>query len=198
MKLTLTRSMQDLMTKGGFPDKYIEEIEEIQQVDLEKTPHYPVSYELVIEAAKINSVYLHELMKNSQVYIPPKEVKPKNPEFEAFMNKLREEQEKKRYNEMVSSVLTSDEQKFNLGISHDEIKEIKHHVVTIFNIGFSMVAVFLAVYKASQTITHDYGMQLLMSLGGALFICIVEVILYLRYSFTIIPTPNTTTKMSAI
>lgn len=58
---------------------------------------------------------------------------------------------------MVASAITSKDQKFNLGIQPDEIKEIKTHIVSIFNIGFSMVAVFAAAYKASQTMIDDYG-----------------------------------------
>lgn len=59
---------------------------------------------------------------------------------------------------MVASAITSKDQKFNLGIQPDEIKEVKSHIVTIFNIGFSMAAVFAAVYKAAQTIVDDYGL----------------------------------------
>jgi hypothetical protein len=59
---------------------------------------------------------------------------------------------------MVAGVITSEDQKFNLGIKPDELKEIKSHIATIFNILFSMVAVYVAVYKASKTIVDDYGL----------------------------------------
>lgn len=187
MDFILTESMQQTIQQAlnDLPTKYSEEAKQVIQANL--NPPYPVSYELLIEVSKKTDVYLHELLKNSAVYIKPKEIKLKNPAFEAYMNQLREEEEKKKYNAMVGSVLSSDEQKFNMGISHNEIKEIKHHIATIFNIGFSMIAVFMAVYKVSHVITHDDGMQILLSLGGALFICVVEVILYLKYAYTIIP-----------
>lgn len=59
---------------------------------------------------------------------------------------------------MVSSVVTSEDQKFNLGIKPDELKEVKSHIATIFNILFSMVAVYVAVYKVSQSIFSDLGL----------------------------------------
>jgi hypothetical protein len=59
---------------------------------------------------------------------------------------------------MVSNVITSEDQKFNLGIKPDELKEVKSHIATIFNILFSMVAVYIAVYKVSQSIFSDFGL----------------------------------------
>lgn len=74
------------------------------------------------------------------------------------MEKLRLEQQQRDYTRMVSSVVSSEDQKFHLGIKPDEIKEVKSHIATIFNIAFSMVAVYVAVYKASQSIVQDYGL----------------------------------------
>jgi hypothetical protein len=74
------------------------------------------------------------------------------------MDKLRSQQQERDYKRMVSSVITSEDQKFNLGIKPDELKEVKSHIATIFNILFSMVAVYTAVFKASKTIMDDLGL----------------------------------------
>lgn len=74
------------------------------------------------------------------------------------MEKLRSEQQERDYKRMVSSVITSEDQKFNLGIKPDELKEAKSHIATIFNILFSMIAVYTAVFKASKTIVDDIGL----------------------------------------
>ena len=74
------------------------------------------------------------------------------------MDKLRAEQKEREYKQMVSDVIHSEDQKFNLGIKPSEIKEVKSHIATIFNILFSMCAVYTAVYKASASITSDFGM----------------------------------------
>lgn len=74
------------------------------------------------------------------------------------MEKLRHQQQERDYKRMISSVITSEDQKFNLGIKPDELKEVKSHIATIFNILFSMVAVYVAVFKASKTIMTDVGL----------------------------------------
>lgn len=74
------------------------------------------------------------------------------------MDKLRAEQQERDYNKMVSGVITSEDQKFNLGIKPDELKEVKSHIATIFNILFSMIAVYVAVYKVSQSMFNDLGL----------------------------------------
>ncbi|KAG0734352.1 hypothetical protein G6F57_007582 [Rhizopus arrhizus] len=188
MKLILTEQMQacvkSALNSSEFPKEQVEEAENIVNVELCGTKEYPISVDLLKQLPKLaENVYLHELMKGSGVYIEPKPVKPKNPEFEAYLEKLREQQKEKEYNEMVASAITSKDQKFNLGIQPDEIKEIKTHIVSIFNIGFSMVAVFAAAYKASQTMIDDYGWQILIGLSGAAIIGIVEGLLYAKYAF---------------
>lgn len=59
---------------------------------------------------------------------------------------------------MVESAITSKDEKFNLGIQPDDIKEIKTHIISICNILFSMAAVFAACYKAAQSMVNDYGL----------------------------------------
>ncbi|KAI7901386.1 endoplasmic reticulum-based factor for assembly of V-ATPase-domain-containing protein [Cokeromyces recurvatus] len=100
------------------------------------------------------------------------------------MEKLRAEQQEREYKEMVANVVSSDDQRFNLGIKPNELKEINSHIATIFNILFSMIAVYAAVYKVSKSIVNDFGLQVLFGLGGAFIIGIVEVILYVKYVST--------------
>ncbi|KAI7893073.1 endoplasmic reticulum-based factor for assembly of V-ATPase-domain-containing protein [Mucor mucedo] len=186
MKLTLTKDMQasvELALKGAsFSEKYKEEAEMIASACHEKES-VPITVELVQYVSKQLNQSFHELLKGTTIYIEPKEIKPKNPEFEAYMAKLRAEQQERDYKRMVSSVITSEDQKFNLGIKPDELKEAKSHIATIFNILFSMIAVYTAVFKASKTIMDDLGLQVLMGLAGAIMIGTVEGILYAKYAY---------------
>ncbi|KAG1460847.1 hypothetical protein G6F56_005854 [Rhizopus delemar] len=162
MKLILTKRMQECikltLKNNNVTNEYTKEAEEVVEYDMSETKKYPISLNLLKFTCEKENKRIHELMKGSGVYIEPKPVKPKNPEFEAYLEKLRTQQKEREYNEMVASAITSKDQKFNLGIQPDEIKEVKSHIVTIFNIGFSMAAVFAAVYKAAQTIVDDYGL----------------------------------------
>ncbi|OBZ86318.1 hypothetical protein A0J61_05637 [Choanephora cucurbitarum] len=187
MKFRLTPLIQhhvkDALDHPDLSIVYREEAEKIKMVDLEETSLHPVSMDLVHHLADITDIYFHELILGSGLYFEPKEETPQDPAFLAYMDKLRAEQKEREYKQMVSDVIHSEDQKFNLGIKPSEIKEVKSHIATIFNILFSMCAVYTAVYKASASITSDFGMQVLLSLGGALLIGVVEVLLYANYAY---------------
>ncbi|KAL9553211.1 hypothetical protein MBANPS3_003402 [Mucor bainieri] len=209
MDLRLTKSIhaaiKKALAKPEFSEKYREEAEKISKLESVSTEEpYPVSTDLVEYVAKqlgtlcirrdrttrrltrskpIQDMYFHELIVGSGLYFAPKEVVPQDPKFLAYLDKLRAEQQERDYNKMVSGVITSEDQKFNLGIKPDELKEVKSHIATIFNILFSMIAVYVAVYKVSQSIFNDLGLQVLTGLAGAFFIGTVEVILYAKYAY---------------
>ncbi|CAO3610291.1 unnamed protein product [Mucor fragilis] len=187
MNLRLTESIHTAVKKAlvapEFSEKYKEEAEKISHLESVPKEPYPVSTDLLEYVAKRLDIYFHELIAGSGLYFAPKEVVPQDPKFLAYLDKLRAEQQERDYNKMVSGVITSEDQKFNLGIKPDELKEVKSHIATIFNILFSMVAVYVAVYKVSQSMFNDLGLQVLTGLAGAFFIGTVEVILYTKYAY---------------
>lgn len=74
-----------------------------------------------------------------------------------FLDRLRQEQQNREYAAMVSSVVASENERFAFGIQANELKQVQGHIVTIFNIGLSVAAVFTAVYMGSRTMTDDIG-----------------------------------------
>ncbi|CAO3598597.1 unnamed protein product [Absidia cylindrospora] len=133
----------------------------------------------------------HELVQGSGVYIEPKKPKLKDPAFEAYMDKLRAEQQEREYAAMISSAVRPENENY---FRSDDIKEAKSHLVTIANIGFSMAAVYVAVYMASRTMLDDIGLRVLLSLAGAFGIGIVETILYVKYTHLFVSKPKKATK----
>jgi hypothetical protein len=71
------------------------------------------------------------------------------------MERLRAEQQEREYAAMVSSAVQPSNEAY---FRPDDIKEMKSHLVTIANIGFSMAAVYVAVYMASRTMLEDLGL----------------------------------------
>ncbi|CAO3627642.1 unnamed protein product [Cunninghamella echinulata] len=118
-------------------------------------------------------------MKGTSVYIEPKIAEPRDPEYDAYMEKLRAEQQEREYESMVSNVIPT--HNFQI-FSTKDMKEAKGHIATIINIGFSMVAVYVAIYMASRTMMEDVGLRVLLSMGGAFGIGIAEVFLYVSYT----------------
>lgn len=76
---------------------------------------------------------------------------------EAFLDRLRQEQQNREYAAMVSSVVGSENERFAFGLQANEFKQVQGHIVTILNIGLSVAAVFTAVYMGSRTMTDDVG-----------------------------------------
>ncbi|CEP18052.1 hypothetical protein [Parasitella parasitica] len=188
MDLRLTQSIKDSIKRAleqpNFFEKFKEEAEKISKLETIPDESYPVSTDLVEYVAKRLGIHFHEMIIGSGLYFAPKEAVVQDPKFLAYLDKLRTEQQERNYNKMVSGVITSEDQKFNLGIKPDELKEVKSHIATIFNILFSMAAVYVAVYKVSQSIFSDLGLQVLAALAGSFFIGTVEVILYSKYAYT--------------
>ncbi|KAI8384755.1 endoplasmic reticulum-based factor for assembly of V-ATPase-domain-containing protein [Radiomyces spectabilis] len=167
MQLRLTKNIQEAVHAAlageDFPLKYKEEAEQVASISLEKPSGISLDLlKLIAQYLDRSSVeqdrtWFHELIRGTEVYVEPKEPPPKNPEFEAYMEQLRAQQREKEYAKMVSSVVTSEDDKYMYSLRPNELKEIKGHVTTILNIAFSMVAVYVAVYMAAKTMTQDVG-----------------------------------------
>lgn len=74
------------------------------------------------------------------------------------MEQIKADQLNREYAQMVASVVQSDEQRFAFRIPFDELRQIRGYLATIVNVGFSIIAVFVAVFVASATATDDTGM----------------------------------------
>ncbi|KAF7721128.1 hypothetical protein EC973_005375 [Apophysomyces ossiformis] len=163
MQLLLTKKIQ-IAINNALKYRGLEPSDEAKaavQASLEDEP-LGVSLTLVQQTVETlaktpDKVWLHDLMHGSGVYVEPKPKPPRNPALDEYLEKLRADKMEMEYNRMISSVLPGQNDMFR--IRPDDLKEIKSHVVTIFNIIFSMVAVFVAVYTASKTMTHDVGLH---------------------------------------
>ncbi|KAI9277250.1 endoplasmic reticulum-based factor for assembly of V-ATPase-domain-containing protein [Phascolomyces articulosus] len=199
MQLTLTKPMQELFQSAledpNFCPKFRKEAQIAAKASLDHKNG--VSLGLLRESCNFLSkqqpgrVWFHELVKGTSVFIEPKpeedpEVKA---EREARLKKLKDEQSNREYASMVASVITSENEKYAFSIRPGELKQIQGHIVTIVNIGLSMVAVFTAIYMGSRTMTNELGVRIILSLGGAIGIAIVETTLYIIYVQRVLTPP---------
>ncbi|KAI7874504.1 hypothetical protein K492DRAFT_199936 [Lichtheimia hyalospora FSU 10163] len=207
MQLTLTKSIQDalvtaLVNQPEFSPACQREAESAVKASLNED--YGISLALLRELATFlgnkhpGRVWFHELVRGSSVYIEPKP--EEDPEVreeilikearEVFLDRLRQEQQNREYAAMVSSVVGSENERFAIGLQANELKQVQGHIVTIFNIGLSVAAVFTAVYMGSRTMTDDVGIRVLLSLAGAFIIAIVETVLYIGYAQRVLAPPK--------
>ncbi|KAG2224095.1 hypothetical protein INT45_004976 [Circinella minor] len=207
MQLTLTKPMQELfksvLADPNFCPKFRKEAQIAANASLDQKKQ-GVSLSLLRESCtffseqQLGRVWFHELVKGTSVYIEPKP--EEDPEVkaarEAKLQKLRDEQNNREYASMVASVITSENEKYAFRIQPGELKQIKGHIVTILNIGVSMVAVFTAIYMGSRTMTNELGIRIMLSLAGAIGIAIVETGLYLIYAQRVLTPPPQSKKES--
>lgn len=71
-----------------------------------------------------------------------------------------------------------------------EMNTAKNQITAIVNIMFTIVAVFVAVYWISPSVTDDIGYRILLSLSFCVIVGIAETWLYIRYVSEPSPSPG--------
>ncbi|ORX48508.1 hypothetical protein DM01DRAFT_1409799 [Hesseltinella vesiculosa] len=186
---TIQQSLVDALKDDAWTTKQGKEARQLASLDLDSAQPVGISWPLLQDLAthlKAHpaGTHFHEILQGAQVYHPPKPEKEKDPEFEAYMEKLRMQEKERQYNAMIASAVPLHDQNDGRFNSQD-LREVRAHLATIANIGFSMVAIYVAVYMASKALFNDIGLRVLLGMGGAIGIGVVEVILYVNYNVAI-------------
>ncbi|KAF9969557.1 hypothetical protein BGZ73_008046 [Actinomortierella ambigua] len=126
--------------------------------------------------------WIHSLLKGSAVYVPPPPAKEKashSPELERILNEARAQIAAKDYNRMVDSISGSS----GTGLREQmaELRGLKSTLISIVNILYTGVAVFIAVYMLSKHVFEDVGMRFLLGFLGFTMIVASESYLYYRH-----------------
>ncbi|XP_078598304.1 vacuolar ATPase assembly protein VMA12-like isoform X3 [Branchiostoma floridae x Branchiostoma japonicum] len=93
--------------------------------------------------------YLHELLEGSDVFFPPVETPPRNPELVARLERLKREQENRQYAQMTRDM----GKKPGQGALSDfgsEAKEVKVYLMALINFMVSVAAAFTFGYVGSE------------------------------------------------
>jgi hypothetical protein len=111
--------------------------------------------------------YRHLLSKTG-FYHPPKLKKPMTREYIEMMDRARNIVAEKEYREMTHGIDQSNDW------DPKEWKMIKNQITAVFNVLFSIGAVFTAVFYIGELIHVDVGLRVLVSLLGALVVAVAE------------------------
>ncbi|KAI8513122.1 hypothetical protein Bbelb_097610, partial [Branchiostoma belcheri] len=92
--------------------------------------------------------YLHELLEGSDVFFPPVETPPRNPQLVARLERLKREQENRQYAQMTRDM----GKKSGQGLSEfgSEAKEVKVYLMALINFMVSVAAAFTFGYVGSE------------------------------------------------
>jgi hypothetical protein len=111
------------------------------------------------------------LLQNSTFYEPPKVNKEPTKEYIAMMDRAREIIAEKEYYEMTKDI--TGERRESVW-DPAEWRLISNQMTAIFNVLFSIIAVFAAVFYLGELAHVDLGIRVLLGLGGALVVGIAE------------------------
>ncbi|XP_060067373.1 transmembrane protein 199-like [Ylistrum balloti] len=114
--------------------------------------------------------YLHEILQDSDICLPCVKLPPRNPELEARIQRLKAEQENKRYKEMTRNVDKSqkdDMDKMNIG---SEVKAMNSQMWSVVNFVVTVGGAFAFGYKATE-----------IALGGSKHAMMVQMVIGLIF-----------------
>lgn len=133
---------------------------------------------------------LLDLIKITKLYIPSKNVgneqQPKTPEFIKSMEKLRLQAKENEYQKLINpsqQFETLYETKPQSEVSiHQQTKELKSHITTIFNIIISVCSVVYAIWYWTES---SWGLKdswrVLLCLFFGVLVLVAEVVVYMGY-----------------
>ncbi|KAJ1917425.1 hypothetical protein IWQ60_007781 [Tieghemiomyces parasiticus] len=122
-------------------------------------------------------ITLLEALKGTSAYFPAPAVKERDPAFAAHLEKVKAELAQRDYLRMVQNVAVNERRRVGSTIAHD-MREVQQQLLVIFNIIFSIVAVFVTVYYASYTMTSDVGLRAALALAACFIVGGAEAWLY--------------------
>ncbi|KAL1899275.1 hypothetical protein Cpir12675_001559 [Ceratocystis pirilliformis] len=145
----------------------------------------------------ITGFSLEKLLQGSRVYIPPPPPKPEqSPEFKALMERLRQEEEERKYQRMTnpSKIAAFSNQSPNAvafaevnrprneDIGNDEdatYEEVQRQLMLIVNFLISIVGVAATLWIVARW--WSTPARLALSMGGAIVVAITEVAVYAAF-----------------
>ncbi|KAJ1724235.1 hypothetical protein LPJ53_001510 [Coemansia erecta] len=140
-------------------------------------------------------IWVHQMLRGSSIHIDKPEVKPRNPELVARLDKIRKQLEEQEYRRMTSNVVVAQQngesdamfpavpgvrtgQNTGAASIKQEMAAVNRQISVIINILFSAFGVGFAVWYASYTLTSEMGWRILMALAAAAVVVLAETWLF--------------------
>ncbi|XP_054428916.1 transmembrane protein 199 isoform X2 [Pteronotus mesoamericanus] len=128
-----------------------------------------------------STLYLHELLEGSEIYLPEVVKPPRNPELVARLEKIKIQLANEEYKRITHNVTCRDFRR--RGILNDlgkEVRSVKALVITIFNFIVTVAAAFVCTYLGSQYIFTEMASRVLAALIVASVVGLAELYVMVR------------------
>jgi len=117
--------------------------------------------------------YLHEFLEGSHIYEKPIREKPKSPELLKRLEKLKEELEEKKYNEMVKNV--SQAKNKSLGSEFGaEVRSTSKQFMSVINFVLTIFGSAVFAYYAAEFAWNDFGKRIIFSVIVGTVVALAE------------------------
>ncbi|KAL6047578.1 hypothetical protein STEG23_007689 [Scotinomys teguina] len=114
-----------------------------------------------------SSLYLHELLKGSEIYLQEVVKPPRNPELVARLEKIKIQLANEEYKRITRNVTCQDAQRGGtLSDLGKQVRSVKALVITIFNFIVTVAAAFVCTYLGSQYIFTEMASDWAVKLDG--------------------------------
>ncbi|KAF0871260.1 vacuolar ATPase assembly protein VMA12 isoform X1 [Crocuta crocuta] len=128
-----------------------------------------------------STLYLHELLEGSEIYLPEVVKPPRNPELVARLEKIKIQLANEEYKRITHNITCQDSR--HSGTLSDfgkQVRSVKALVITIFNFIVTVVAAFVCTYLGSQYIFAEMASRVLAALIVASVVGLAELYVMVR------------------
>uniref|UniRef100_A0A8C8ZLL6 Transmembrane protein 199 n=1 Tax=Prolemur simus TaxID=1328070 RepID=A0A8C8ZLL6_PROSS len=122
-----------------------------------------------------STLYLHELLEGSEIYLPEVVKPPRNPELVARLEKIKIQLANEEYKRITRNVTCQDARHGGtLSDLGKQVRSVKALVITIFNFIVTVAAAFVCTYLGSQYIFTEMAPRVLAALIVASVVGLAE------------------------
>ncbi|XP_003469785.1 transmembrane protein 199 isoform X1 [Cavia porcellus] len=149
-------------------------------------PRRLVSFRLIRELhqhlrERGSTLYLHELLEGSELYLPEVVKPPRNPELVARLEKIKIHLANEEYKRITRNVTCQNSR--HGGTLNDlgkQVRSVKALVITIFNFIVTVAAAFVCTYLGSQYIFTEMASRVLAAVIVASVVGLAELYVMVR------------------
>ncbi|XP_018412667.1 PREDICTED: transmembrane protein 199 [Nanorana parkeri] len=152
---------------------------------LSQGPGAPVPFSVVRELhaalrEKGSSVYLHELLEGSEIYLPVVELPERNPVLVARLEKIKAKLANEEYKRITKNVTSQTSRPGTLADIGREVRPLKKIIVTVFNFFVTVATAFACTYIGSQYVFAESAARVLSSVIVASLVGLAELYVLVR------------------
>ncbi|XP_053562183.1 transmembrane protein 199 [Bombina bombina] len=129
---------------------------------------------------KVSPVYLHELLEDSEVYLPEVKIPERNPQLVARLEKIKANLANEEYKKITRNISCQAKQNGTLAELSRQVRPLKTIIITVCNFFVTVVAAFACTYIGSQYLFTETAGRVLSAVIVASIVGLAELYVLVR------------------